>query len=570
MSRVVRALIVASLVAAPAVWAQADYVPDEVIVRFAPGAVNFPDDLPDTSPIDQIDFGDPGFQDVLVGEGVVSFTTLCAEWRNIEDEPQVDLWGDEIELVPFTDVYVLKLSAPADVRELISRLEEFDEVIHAEPNLMFEYAGSASRSLEDCPTPGDPNDQYFPQTETFIGQWGLVNPGIHPDAADDVDVDGDSAWCYQPFASKNVGITDSGTNQDHEDLLANINFRLQMGFDPADPGVDDNHGHGTMVAGVVGAVTQNGIGVAALTHSNGLARRDSIIVTLKTNDEIEPLMNAISYASGTGEIPIITSSLVPCWEVNETHELKNAVRNAFVTGLFMVASTGNRTDQNPEDCANVDQSWCVPCDVIPEVIAAELILPAGYKHFVYGATAILPDGTRPPSYYTGVHIDIAAPGGDFIVTTQDEGGYAGVGGNLFFGGTSASSPLVAGAASLLHTFNADLRNEDVAHILSATATAWGEPEEWGAGLMKVDDALRFIAPPEREIRWASAFGLTSWQFKESREQCFRNVAGLNSCPYVERYKHSTSISTRCESGCRSRATSPAMCRPRTGSGCEVV
>jgi hypothetical protein len=231
MSRVTATLIAAGLVfAAPPVWGQADYVSDEVIVRFASGVVTFPDDFAGTLPIDQVGFGDSDFQSVLLAEGVVSFTTLCPEWRNIEDEPQYDLWGDEIELIPFTDVYVLKLSAPADIRDLVGRLEEFDEVIHAEPNLLLDYGGSASRSLDDCPTPGDPNDEYFPQTVDFIGQWGLVNPGIHPDATYDVDVDADSAWCFEPYAVKNVGVTDSGSDHDHLDLVANLNLRLERGL----------------------------------------------------------------------------------------------------------------------------------------------------------------------------------------------------------------------------------------------------------------------------------------------------------------------------------------------------
>jgi hypothetical protein len=228
--------------------------------------------------------------------------------------------------------------------------------------------------------------------------------------------------------------------------------------------------------------------------------------------------------------------LVPCKELWEVWELRNAVRNAYKVGLVMAAAAGN-----DEGCGNNYDANCIPCTPHREgggdVIDLRFTFPAAFDRFVFGVGAINPDGSRHMDWVAGKHLDITAPG-DSIVTTRIDGGYWGVGGNPFFWGTSASTPLVAAAASLLQTFQPALKNEDVVHILETTAHDLGIPgpdDLWGAGLMKVDDALRFIAPPERVIKWGTATGFDeSVLHEEGRVQCFRNVEGLTA-PSTEEF-----------------------------------
>ena len=98
----------------------------------------------------------------------------------------------------------------------------------------------------------------------------------------------------------------------------------------------------------------------------------------------------------------------------------------------------------------------------------------------------------------GDWLDLVAPGGRLIVTTQLGGGYYTLDGcdrnnlsNLGFGGTSAAAPVVAGAAALLRSYRPRLTGEDIEQLLKMGARNLFNPPydpENGYGFIRVGES----------------------------------------------------------------------------------
>jgi subtilisin family serine protease len=282
-----------------------------------------------------------------------------------------------------------------NVIEVIKQLEERDDVICVEPSYNYHYDA----------VPNDPH---------YVHQWGL--PKIQaPDA-----------WNISKGSNNvRVGIMDSGIAS-HPDLNANVVAGWDF-YNNNSITTDDAVGHGTFVAGIVGAVGNNGLGISGVCWNVKL-------VPLQVNDtrtntpSPSAMINAISYATAN-DIPIINCSISGKGNDNA---LKIAISN--YPGLFVCAAGNGYIDTNGN---NIGEDT----DVYP-------YYPASFQLnnlITVGATTS--SDTRPIfSNYGKNTVDIFAPGVDIYGTTT--GGY-GDGGS----GTSYAAPYVAGVAALLLTKN---------------------------------------------------------------------------------------------------------------------
>ena len=295
----------------------------------------------------------------------------------------------------------------------------------------------------------------------------------------------DTAWRQTTGADVTVAIIDSGIDLGHPDLAPNLwtNPGEIPGNGVDDDGngyVDDVHGydfvdndgtpqdangHGTHVAGIVGARGGNGIGGAGVAWQ---ARLMAIrVLDGQARGTTAAVAAGIRYAVDNGARIVNLSLAGP----TSTPDLEDAVRYARARGVLIVVAVGN-------DGAD---------------LASAPTYPAAYgEDNVLGIAATTRDGGLSSVSDYGPGADVAAPG-EQILSTALGGGYE------WRTGTSMAAPEVAGALVLLAAARPDLDGNGLRDALLAGVRHTGLPVS--AGALDVGAALRGVIAPDA---WKSA------------------------------------------------------------------
>ena len=373
-------------------------------------------------------------------------------------------------------------------------------------------------------TPGidlvEPNYQArlcrVPNDTSFNVLWGMQNTGQAGGTAG-ADVNAAQAWDFETGANQViVAVTDTGVDYRHPDLVENM-WVNSAEFN-GDPNVDDDGngyiddiygfdfagadgndatdgdgdpcdviGHGTHVAGTIGAQGNNSIGVTGVCW-------DVRLMALKifaddsqfayTSDEIA----AIEYAAGMGA-DVINAS----WGgYGFSQALRSAIIDARTAGITFVAAAGNDS---------------VDADAMP-------MYPAAYDldNIISVLATNHNDDMSWYSNYGAASVDIGAPGGD-----DRQGGIAGMiystipGGEYAYNeGTSMAAPHVAGACAMLLSFEPTLTYTEVKNTLLGTAARLDSLSGRcvSGGRMNLGAAIREMAidedpPVPNPAQWAS-------------------------------------------------------------------
>lgn len=310
-----------------------------------------------------------------------------------------------------------------------------------------EYAQPApARWAAAVSTPTDPR---------FNGQWGL--PAIH--------------WFDAARGSAStvrVAILDSGVDQNHPDLKHAIRSYATMGFSSA-----DLLGHGTMVAGIIAARTNNKIGIAGVTDSRLMCWK---VFEDKPESDGELYLNNTAYyrALGAlaedGAIRVVNLSLGGVEEDKTEKDLID--RLVQKDRILIVAAMGNEFEEgNPVE---------YPAS-IPGVLAVGAI---GEKR------------ARARFSNTGGHIGLVAPGVSILSTVplkasdvRQDTEYAS------WDGTSFATPFVVGAAAYVFARRPSLAAKEVRNlILRKTTRLAGMRKKsrtaaYGTGLLNIRKLL---------------------------------------------------------------------------------
>ncbi|MCC6933014.1 MAG: S8 family serine peptidase [Deltaproteobacteria bacterium] len=280
--------------------------------------------------------------------------------------------------------------------------------------------------------------------DTYVGtQWALNNTG-QESGTPDIDLDAPEAWALDNSTNEVVvGVVDTGVDYRHPDLLANlwVNPRELPGNNVDDDNngvVDDiygynaikdngapldDHGHGTHCAGIIGAVANNGKGVA------GIARNVKIMA-LRFMDKtgagyVSDAVEAIEYGVFAKQSGVNLRVLSNSWAgEGDSSALKEAVQFANSNGISFIVAAGNESNNN---------------DVSP-------LYPSNYNIAnVITVAAISNNGSLAYfSNYGPNSVHVAAPGVN-ILSTVLNGGYQKM------SGTSMATPYVAGVAALVYS-----------------------------------------------------------------------------------------------------------------------
>lgn len=274
--------------------------------------------------------------------------------------------------------------------------------------------------------------------DTNIGsQWGLLNTGVSGGLVG-ADIGATQAWQYGTSSTVVVGILDTGVDYNHPDLAANIWLNGneipgngidddlngyvddRRGWDFANNDADpmDDNGHGTHVAGTVGAVGNNGIGVSGVAWSVRLMPLK--FMDAQGSGSLSDAIEGINYARNMGA-KIINAS----WGGGGfSNALQQAITQFQNAGGIFVAAAGNESSNNVTTPA----------------------FPANYSGVISVGASTRTDTLASFSNF-GTNVDVVAPGAS-IFSTLPNNRY----GSL--SGTSMAAPHVAGALALLWGQNA--------------------------------------------------------------------------------------------------------------------
>ena len=292
---------------------------------------------------------------------------------------------------------------------------------------------------------------FAPSDPLVSKQWYLGYSGFY------------SSWLTLPsFEPIPVAVIDSGVDATHPDLADKI---LDAKSFVGGSARVDTLGHGSFVAGLIGAGVDNGVGIAGLAPSSQLLVAK--VVTKSRAIPVEAEAKAIRWAVDNGARVInmslggIRDPLDPDRDTYSRLEA-DAVAYAISNGVVVVAAVGN-SDQAPSS---------------PWKYAS---YPAALPH-VLGVSATNDTGGIPAfSNRDGVYNDIAAPGLRIVsllprpLTARfpscTEQGYSSCGPEEYreAQGTSFAAPQVSAAAAVLLSLRPTLRPEQVTKILESTA-----------------------------------------------------------------------------------------------------
>lgn len=381
-------------------------------------------------------------------------------------------------------VHHLRLPRGMAVEEAVRRLREHPDVEHVEPNYLRRAAVL-------------PNDPSFDQ------QWGLHNEGQTIGGVltgtPDADIDAPEAWdIHTGDGSVVVAVLDTGVDHRHEDLAANIWQNTAetnctdlfdqdgngfvndcTGWDFAnndnDPMDDSMDGHGTQVAGVIGAVGENGIGISGVNWRVRIMPLKFLGAdgTGSVADEIE----AIDYAIDNGA-QVINGSF---GDQGFSQFEQDAVQRAMDAGILFVAAAGNNSEDN-------------------DTIA---FYPASHplESVISVAASDFNDNLADFTNFGPSSVHLAAPGA-FILSTAPSDSYE------FVSGTSFSTPAVSGTAALLISFNPTLDFLGVKELILTSVDDLGLPLITG-GRLNARGTLSALAAPSGLV--ADAFPPSSIQ-----------------------------------------------------------
>lgn len=322
-------------------------------------------------------------------------------------------------------LYRVKLEPGSDITSFCEELKAYQNVHYVEPiyreQLLY--------------TPNDPaitnENQYYLSVIKAFEAWDVT----------------------QGSSEIVIGISDTGFDRDHQDINAKIYRNVAdppngidddnngyvddfLGYDFADNdsiAEADNSDHGNRVGGVAGANTDNSLGIAGVGFNTLIS---PLKVFRSSNNASNSAYESVIYAADNN-FDIINLS----WgSANTYSQAAQDIINYAVEekGLIVIAAAGN----TPED--------------LP-------FYPASYDN-VLSVAATEPDDSKASFSTFNYNVDMVAPGRE-VYSTNKNNGYG------IDGGTSYSSPMVAGAAALVKHQFPDLTANQIQERLRVSATS---------------------------------------------------------------------------------------------------
>lgn len=447
-----------------------DHVPGEIIARFTGGAVAIPESAAAGTLADIID------ADLYRVASDYLVTSLRRTYRSAAPGRAQVLArdGQPTSLTDVWDVYVLSFPESNDEWEITDSLRALPACVYAEPNGL----------LEACAIPRD---------SLFHEQWSLSRINMT------------SAWDMQTgSASVRVGVLDTGIDFGSPALgqAFGPGCKVGGGWDyadgdsvPMDEAAEPNDSHGTMVAGVIGAYTNNDDGVAGIAGGWDPTSGGCTLLALKAAGQdarfpVDAVCNAIRDAW-----PVFGADIVSAGFGGSGYyeSLREALCDAHRLGVIVVAAKGNLGTSDFRFPSDFDEDWVISVGASDEGIENPPISAEQRVSALSGYSW---------SSGFGNAMDVLAPGVNIESTVRTTHAFP-------YGaadGASMAAGHVSGLAALALSEDSTLGVCDVEGIISAackdiqTDPQGGEDlvgyDQWsGHGRIVADSTLYFLRSP---------------------------------------------------------------------------
>ncbi len=512
-----------------------DYTPDsiisnvheEIIVRFYPTVV-------DTAFADDVNLTYSTVEKIITDQSLITEmdTRLGAQgrlkdWKMRKIYPRLTTsdrfitsrFGEQVPLAAIWSTYMLLAESSMEEATIADTLSSigFEQIMYAEVNRVAQY---------NAPPP--PNDPFYANNQGALNTSD-PNANINIEPVWDAGITGSGQI--------RVGLVDSGLNFDHPDFGFGGNYGgiggsvVGEGFDiildsPIDENDTDNDngwGHGTRMAGIIGALRNNNEGIS------GVAGGDIANSTRGVDLHIYRAGNpGISFGSGSTAIVEVATNFAQndgptvdilnnSWgqagaintEPGEEDFMFNSLLPAYKSGLITVFSRGNEGNDELHPPATLMPEWVI--SVGGSGLDGRLKVASNSSNIGFN------EGLQ-SSY--GLGMDLIAPATNGLITSINNQDPTGTSTTDIFcedaalsfnadytcsNGSSSSAAFVSGASALLlqqhrEAYAIDLTFEDIERLLSYGATdivqlpdiPAGYDDRNGWGRLNVDESYDLI------------------------------------------------------------------------------
>lgn len=374
------------------------------------------------------------------GEAIVKFKEDRIDIDQVGGKNAVSSFADKQdvnndEIIAPENLAVVSSKSGESTEQLIDRLSADSRVEYVEPNY-------TRKIFTDART--------VPDDTNFTSEWGLDNSGQTVNGTTGVanaDINAPEAWnIFTGNQNTIVAILDTGADITHPDLVGNLwdgsggcvdNTGVTIvggcphhGWDFVNDDNDptDDHGHGTHVAGIIGAKGNNAAGVTGVNWNVSL-----MIVKVGDADGYLSTANwikGLNFAKENGAKIVNASFGGPDPSQAEYDALAN------FSGLFVAAAGNSHQNVDNPSTPNYPSGYAVTSSVGVGLSTIETVTATNSS-----------DALASFSNYGVTSIDVAAPGVD-IYSTVPPSLFTGTS-YAYFGGTSMATPMTAGLAALL-------------------------------------------------------------------------------------------------------------------------
>ena len=369
-------------------------------------------------------------------------------------------------------VFALIHSDILSADELVSELLERPDVIAASPNYIVRAAVM-------------PNDTATPDNNT--GLWGLNY------------ISAPELWSKDITGSSNVyvAVIDTGIDYTHQDLAINTDLNLSKNFVSSVSDFMDDNGHGTHVAGTIGAAGNNNYGIVGVNWNVK-------IIALKALD-----------AKGEGEIADVISALDYVYSLINNNNLNLAALNMSLEAYV---------DYAPSQISNKNDPLWLAMKYIDLTNKTSMIVAAGNEGITIGEPSETSSSSHKvgdyvyPASFTGIYnmisvgaldnsgtlasfsnkkADVAAPGVNILSTwpvnlSSTRASSLSDGARVAsISGTSMASPHVAGAVALLKSYKPNFTASQVKAVIDNTNKANLSAAKGSDGVFNIADIVEY-------------------------------------------------------------------------------